>query len=437
MRKKRFHQDPCQIKYTKMKYIGTVLLAVLAVGCGHHSAPTVDSSAQDRELPPVVVTIAQVECRPVQRRITAVGSLVGFEQFIITPKVEGRVKQLKYDVADRVKPQDILLELDDTDYVLAVAEAERALEQELAKLGLIAPPAPDFDIESQPMVVRANHLHTNARRRHDRQKSLVQANAATREDIEQTETELLVALATLKHVRLEIRTTLAAVRHKMAVLAQARQKLQDTKVFAPRFEPGELFGNTPIDYVVSRRLVSPGEMVRAFPSTPVYELVLDNVLKLRSMVPERHLSLVKIGQKVEVRVEAWPNEVFPAKVSRIDPTVNPINRTFMVEALVTNNDHRLKHGGFAKAEAILSENATAHTVPLEAIVTFAGVTKVFRVNEGLAQEVLVRIGTRGNGWVEVLGDLQPGDKVATSGHSQLANGRQTTIRDVTLQTASR
>ncbi len=73
-------------------------------------------------------------------------------------------------------------------------------------------------------------------------------------------------------------------------------------------------------------------------------------------------------------------------------------------------------GGFAKAEAVLDENAHALAVPLDAIVQFAGVTKVFRVVNDAAEEVVIRLGGRGPGWVEVIGDLSAGDSVATSGH---------------------
>ena len=193
---------------------------------------------------------------------------------------------------------------------------------------------------------------------------------------------------------------------------------------APRLTALPQLGADPIDYVVAQRFVSEGEMVRAFPSTPVLELVIDRVLKLRARVPERFSSQIKVGQTVEVRVDAWPDTIFPASVTRLSPTVDARNRTFELEAAVPNPDRRLKAGGFAKADIVVNEVAEATTIPLEALVRFAGVNKVFRVDKGVARETLVDLGGHGPGWVEVTRGLAPGDEVATSGVGQLADGRK-------------
>lgn len=378
---------------------------------------------------PIVITVAPVEARKVQRRASVVGTLNGFEEITMTPKVEGRVETIHFDVGGRVKPGTPMLELDSVDYRLAVEEAERGLETELAKLGVEQLPDATFDVEELPSVTRSRLLMENARRRADRSRTLFQTNAASQDAYEQSQSDLQVAEATLKQSRLDARTAMAAVRHGQAVLDVARQKLSETKLAAPTFLPGPEFGDTPFEYVVTRRLVSVSEMVRAFPSTPVFELVIDDILKFRTAVPERYLSQVHVGQPVEIRVEAWPDQVFPAAITRIEPSINPENRTFIVEALVPNRDHRLMSGGFAKAEAVLDENAHALSVPLEAVVQFAGVTKVFRVVDGIAQEVVVRLGGRGEGWVEVIGDLQPGETIVTSGQSKLSEGTAVRIRE--------
>jgi membrane fusion protein (multidrug efflux system) len=75
----------------------------------------------------------------------------------------------------------------------------------------------------------------------------------------------------------------------------------------------------------------------------------------------------------------------------------------------------------------------ARVLPLEALVRFAGVNKVFRVRDGKAQEVLVKLGSRGPDWFEVLADLSAGDQVVTSGQTRLADGTPVTIREETAE----
>lgn len=412
-----------------------ILLASVA-GC-HAQKPASEKPETAAVSPPLVpVSVAPVEVRAVQRRVAVVGTLHGFERITVTPKVEGRIQAIKFDVGDRVPPSTTLLELDPIDFQLAVEESQCALEQELSKLDLTKPPHGDLDVEQLPMIERAQLLVDNAKRQFERQKQLLATSAAARQNYEQAETDLKVADATLRQARIDVRTTLAAVRQREAMLSQAKQKLSETKVASPTLVAAPE-STAPAQFVVSKRMASVGEVVRAFPSTPVYELVVDDVLKLHVMVPERYMSQVQLGLDVEVRVEAYPKETFPGKVARINPTVDSQSRSFDVEAHIPNPEHRLKHGGFAKAEVIVGQASEAITVPLEAVTRFAGVSKVFIIRDEVAQEVEISIGTQGPGWVEALGGLHAGDIVVTSGQSRLANGTRVTVREKVTETARR
>jgi len=396
----------------------------------------VDSVAGTAVAAAVPVSIASVEVREVQRRVSVVGTLHGFEQITITPKVEGRVQAIHFDVGDRVPPGKTLLELDPTDYQLAVEEAQRSLNQELSRLDLKQPPPENFNVEQLPTVESARLLLKNAQQKYERQKTLLGQNASSGQAFEQAETDLKVADAALRQARINSHATLAAVKHRESLLNQALQKLSETEVKSPTL--GNMLRSSALkDFVVAKRMASVGEMVRAFPSTPVFELVLDDVLKLHVMVPERYMSQVQMGLDVEVRVEAYPNEVFPGKVARISPIVDPQSRSFEVEAHVLNPDHRLRHGGFAKADVVVGTADKAITIPLEAVTRFAGVSKVFTVHDSKAREVEIAIGTQGPSWVEALGGLQAGDVVVTSGQSKLANGTRVTVRENITKTARR
>ena len=103
---------------------------------------------------------------------------------------------------------------------------------------------------------------------------------------------------------------------------------------------------------------------------------MDSVLKLQATVPERYIGQVRKGQKVQIHVEAYPERVFGGEVIWVNPTVDRISRTFLVEIQVPNADRPLKAGGFAKAEVLTRVDAQGWTVPAEAILSFAGSTKI-------------------------------------------------------------
>lgn len=401
-------------------------LAVLA-GCGHKSeAPKIETTVVAK---PVTVTVTPLELRPVQRRIAVVGTLHGLERVQISSKVAGRLEKVHVDVGDRVQPGALLVEVNQADFKLAVDEAQRALERELAKLGLREIPQTQFNAETLPSMVRGRLLVDSARRKFERAKNLYQKKSATDQEFEQAQTDLQVEEAALQQTMLDIRATLAAVRYSQSVLETANRQLTETKIFAPPSDFPSLaeLQQQGAGYVVAKRMATAGELAMTG-AGPLLELVIDDALKLKATVPERYASEVQVGQTVEIKVEAWPNDVFHARIARISPTIDSENRTFEIEAHVQNKDHRLQHGSFAKGSILTRAADQAVMAPLESLVTYAGVTKIFCLDGETVQDVPVQLGVRDHGWVEVIGDIPQQATVVTSGQTQLAAGTRITIR---------
>jgi membrane fusion protein (multidrug efflux system) len=184
---------------------------------------------------------------------------------------------------------------------------------------------------------------------------------------------------------------------------------------------------SPLTGAVVKRLVSAGEYVR--PGTPLFDLVADDPLKLRGDVPERFADEIAVGQPVQIKVDAYPDTVFEGRLLRVSPAANAENRSISVEAAVPNADHRLKPGFFAAANIVTRADDEALVVPETAVVTFAGVTKLFVVRDGIAYERHVRVGTRDDqGLVEVIEGLHADEVVATSGLAKLENGMAVAVR---------
>jgi len=185
---------------------------------------------------------------------------------------------------------------------------------------------------------------------------------------------------------------------------------------------------SPIAASVARRFVSVGEYVR--PGTPLFTLVAQDPVKLRGDVPERFSHELQVGQQVQVKVDSFPSELFVGRLSRISPAANPENRSVAIEALIDNPTRRLKPGFFGNAAIVTRSDDRALMVPEEAVISFAGVTKVFVVADELAVERVVQLGTRGSGGrVEIIEGVAAGEVVAVSGLSKLENGARVSVRD--------
>lgn len=402
-------------------------IALLLAGC----APKPPDTSATAEPAAVPVTVADVSRQTLRRTIPVTGTLSGYEDVTLSPKVDGRVVAARYNLGDPAVPGAVLLEIDPTDYLKSVVWERRGLDAELARLGLTAIPAGPFDVDGVPEVVRAEAARLNARRSFERVKTL---SSASKSEVETAETELKVAEANKRAAAAQAEATLASAKTRQASLEMAEQKLRDCQLRAP--EPAGWGawaaavgpGYAPLQYTVAAKMVSEGEMARGFPGTNVYRLVISHLLKLKATVPERYAPEVRVGQPVEVRVDAFADAVFAGRIARISPTVDPASRTFAIEVEVPNVDGRLKAGGFARAHLITGEN-TVTAVPPPALVVFAGVTKVFVADGTKAKAVSVEVGVREKDWVEVRGDLPAGAKLLTSGFTQLFDGCPIKVRE--------
>ena len=425
--------------------VWAVLMLGAAVGVGvffvstSRGQPKGADNTKETAPAEIAITTARVTPRVVERHVEMVGTLEGHDEVTVSAKIDGRVTRLHRDLGDVVGPGEVLAEIDETDYRLGEREAVFGLELELARLGLTEIPGDGkIDMKRVPAIVRASNLEINAKQNLERARRLSSGRSISTEEMDRITTEHRVAISAREQAEMEARTTLASSRLKKAQLETARQKLTDTRVIVPSPSPSRLppgcTDPKSVRYVVAARKVSEGEMVRST-SAGLFHLIIDRPLKLVATLPERVIGEVKHAQPVVLRVEGYPDQTFPGKVARINPTINRFNRTFTLEVHVPNEEGKLPAGGFVKASVQTRRIDQALTVPEEAVVRFAGVVKVFVVRDGRASGVVVQTGeiitTSENGsarrWVEVRGNLVTGDVVVTSGHSMLSD--QTPVRE--------
>src|SRR6266404_5658701 len=183
----------------------------------------------------------------------------------------------------------------------------------------------------------------------------------------------------------------------------------------------------PMDGSVAARLIDAGSYVKA--GTVLFRIVQDDPLKFRGEIPERDVPALRPGQGVRVSVDAFPGEIFTGQVSRIGSAADPAARSLAFEALVPNADHRIRPGFFGHGEVVVSHDERALAVPRAALTSYAGVTKLFLIEGGVAREREVKLGVDlGDGWVEIAEGMSQGKQVATSGLSKLADGTQVVVR---------
>jgi multidrug efflux pump subunit AcrA (membrane-fusion protein) len=399
--------------------------AVVLAVCGLGAAACGRDEATSSETPPeIAVSVTSPVRRELARFTQATGTLFGDEETTVAAKVEGRIVEVVKDLGDVALPGDPLVRVDPTDYDLERAEREGAFREALARLGLEDLPGEGFDVETLPSVERARLQAENATARYERAKVLAvrKPPLISEQDFADIETAREVARSNLKVERLTAEATLAEARRLRSQLDIAEQRVRDTLHRAPEaLKPARAAGDTADAtrvYEVAARIVTPGDFVQV--GAPLIRLVDADPLKLRVPVTERRLGIIKKGQRVAVKVEAFA-ETFAGEVSRVSPAVDTSTRTFAVEISVPNPQRALKPGLFATAEIETGREA-ALLVPESAVRSFAGLNKVMLVRDGKAAEQQVELGDRSDGMVEVRSGLGGEEVVVVTAAATLTSG---------------
>lgn len=145
-------------------------------------------------------------------------------------------------------------------------------------------------------------------------------------------------------------------------------------------------------------------------------------IKVEFRLPEYALSYVKIGQKVNLSVDAYPNEIFEATLFAIDPKLDAKDRTVNVKAMLPNADYRLKPGLFARVKLVLSEKPQSLFLPESAIVPVGQDTFVYVFNEGKAHMQKVKMGLKEAQETEILEGVTKESMVIATGQHKLFEG---------------
>ena len=349
-----------------------LLCAVLLVACGKSDAA---KSGAQKEMPAREVRVAHAEQHPMERALHVVGTLAAREEATIAAQVAGQLEKSYVDLGDQVNAGQELALIDTTSYE-ALANAAAA------------------------NLARAKASAANAAQNLKRIQDLQKEKIASTSDLD-------AAVADDSRTRSEVKAAEAND-------AIARLNLERSRVRAP-------FAGA-----IAARLAAAGDYLAG--GTPIVRLVQIDPLRLRLEVPERESVVVQPGQSVRVQVEGDTNR-YRGQIARIAPAIRDENRMLQVEADIPNQG-KLRAGLFVRSAIIVNEREETLSVPVQALLTFAGLEKVVIVKDGHAMEKTVRTGRREGNWVEVLSGLETGAMVVLD-PTGIRTGQALTILDAT------
>lgn len=331
----------------------------------------------------VPVEVEEIVRGPVELRRIFVGSLEARTEFVVSPKVGGRIRKLLLDIGDPVQRDAVVARLDDDEYQQAVVQAEA-----------------DLAVANATKSEAASALEISGRAQ-QRMETLHGRGVASDSQLDVTSADRLAQEAKLAVAE-------AQVTRAKASLESAKIRLGYTTVTA-----GWTNGDGP--RVVGERFVDEGDTVSA--NTPLLTIVEMDPLLAVVFVTERDFSRLAPGQSAKLSADAWPGEVFTGSISRIAPIFRASTRQARVELTVPNPGHRLKPGMFVRATVVLDRVEDAVVVPYAALAQRDDQDGVF----------LVAADGKSVSWRPVRAGIRDGDRLQV-----IAPGPPLTGRVVTL-----
>ncbi len=332
-------------------------------------------SGKEKEV--VKIETARVDYRSIKSQVTANGKIIApiNRMAVVSYAFPARVNEIIVKVGEWVEKGAPLLTLQSEEAGKSRAEFFRALA----------------DLE----LAQANF---------ERQKKLYERGAGAQKDYLAAEAELKVARANLE-----------AAEKKLHLLGFSEQEVQ--QMMASHQINPIVTVYSPIKGKVVEIKVIPGETVDQ--SKDIMTIIDPRVLCVDAEIFEKDLARIKLGQKVEITVPAFPDKTFYGKVSYIGDVLKEDTRTITVRTEVNNSEMFLKPGMFATLRIQLNGDRPVLAVPATAICDHLGKKFVFVVRGDEFEPRQVLLGASQDGFYEVISGLQEGELVATSGSFQL------------------
>lgn len=415
------------MKNTTISLCAMMAIAALFAftGCGEN-AESKDQAGKPRvTIAPqrTPVAVEEVQLGTISSVATATGTITAYKESKIGPRISGRCERISVQEGDHIKEGQVLAQLDRSSLIIARNQVQAALATAKATLNkVLAGTRRELIQQAEADFTSAKANLEWAHKEFARNEALYHRHVVSQKALDSIKMQLQVAEAQYKKAeeylvmakrgstKEDIEVARAQVAQAEVALKMAEQNLEDSVILAP-------FAG-----VVVQRFKNEGEYITSTPDTPIIYIADIHKVKVEVDIPEDKIQDLCLGQRGEIRVDGYPDELFQGQVSLIRPLINSQTRTFTVKLEVPNPDCRLKPGMYARVKIILTEKKGVPIISRDAVLKRDGVSYVMVANNMRAKEQRINTGLAQANRVEVLEGVSPGDLVIVSGHQGLKPG---------------
>lgn len=372
-------------------------------------------------VPPTVDTVSASRTDLVQA-VVATGRVRSLSRAQLGSMIPAVATRVLVREGDRVATGQLLIQLDDSEARAQLEQARGTLARaEATTVALRAVRAGAADAAARS----AEAAYQTALREFDRAQRLYEAGAGAAQELDLARQGLeaaranrdiaLLEFAAVTGDGAEVRAAMAQVEEARAAVALARARLEHTRITAPG--PGRVLG----------RSVEPGDVVSV--GRTLLTLALDGPTQLVALPDERDVARVTVGQPAMASADAYPDQTFPATVTFVAPVIDAAQGTVEVRLEVPDPPAFLRPDMTVSIRIEVARRSGVVALPSVAVQdASAGEPWVLALRHGRLQRQLVRLGLRGDEWVEIQTGVAEGERIAVPPWDGLKPGRRARAR---------
>ena len=392
------------------------------------------------------VEVTQPSVGGIERQTIQPGSVIAYESADLYAKVSGYLKKQGVDIGSRVRPDEVLAEIDAPEFLKAVDQGHAAVDQAKAQVAqaqaqiataIAQREAAEAGVkQAEAEIDRAAAVRSFREKQYARIKNLFDLKSIDERLVDEKLDEAQAARATEAAAKAAVVTAKAQVTAAEAKVEQARADMADAEakveVEQAALAKAEVFVEytkitSPYDGVVTKRNFFRGAFIRSADQgglLPLLGVSRTDLMRVVVRVPDRDVPFIALGNPAKVQIDALPGSEFSGKVSRMADAEDPEMRTMRVEIDLPNPQNTLREGMYGRVTIRLNQIAKALTVPSSCLVGTIddGEAEVFVVENGVARKRKVRVGTDNGLRLDILDGLAPGDFVIRRHNGPLKDG---------------
>ncbi len=384
----------------------------------------------------IPVRVSQVTRKDLIQTITVSGQITPSKQSFVTSKISERIVSIDCQTGDKVRSGMVLVTLDSLPAQLNLDQTKVQLEtsrQQLMKLQNGSRPEEIMAAKAQLDSLAADLAL--AEREFNRQTKLFEADTTTQKAFQDAESALARAKASYANAKAGYDLVLAGPRQEDINLAEIAVKQAELAVDIAQVFYDNHFIKAAYDGVVTRRRVDPGDLADV--NMPLFELIDIDKVYLDIQISELYISTITPGMKLNFTADAYPEQVFSAIATEINPLADTADRTYTLRLTVDNPDHKLIPGMFCRSDIVVKQSVNTPTIYEDTLYRdensdFVWVARPDAPDSNLAfaEKRTVSTGIQTRKFIEITAGLAPDEKVIEMGTFLTENAKLIIVETV-------